>query len=52
MVAPIREIGINGRDYPVPVESDAYMFKAKALLEDMRYGRKPDEFGWNRVIEG
>ena len=57
VVAPIRAIGIDGMDYSLPVvggdqtsgESVALFLKSE--LEAIRYGRKPDKYGWNDYID-
>jgi branched-chain amino acid aminotransferase len=55
VVAPIREIGIDGVDYRLPVVGDAsdsasVAIQLKQELDDIRYGRKPDRYGWNHYI--
>jgi len=61
VVAPIGSIGIDGIDYPLPVvgargeggahrESDSIALFLKNELDAIRYGRKPDPYGWNSYI--
>jgi len=67
VISPIRAIGIDGVNYPLAVvgqegdehgaaadagdscESVALMLKEE--LDDIRYGRQPDLFGWNSYID-
>jgi branched-chain amino acid aminotransferase len=53
VVAPISEIGIDGINYSLPVvgveASVALLLKSK--LDDIRYGRKPDKYGWNKYVD-
>jgi branched-chain amino acid aminotransferase len=65
VISPIRAIGIDGVNYPLAVvgeqgdehgagagnsgESVAVMLKEE--LDDIRYGRQPDLFGWNSYID-
>ncbi|HEY4111390.1 branched-chain amino acid aminotransferase [Puia sp.] len=53
VVSPIGVIGIDGRDYELPVVGgDGYSIadRLKAELDDIRYGRRPDIHGWNRFV--
>ncbi|HEV2352832.1 MAG TPA: aminotransferase class IV, partial [Puia sp.] len=60
VVAPIREIGIDGEDYPLPVVGetgggatsarDSVAVRLKHQLDAIRYGREPDKYGWNEYI--
>jgi len=67
VISPIRAIGIDGVNYPLPVVGEertregagsgaADSGKSVALLlkeelDDIRYGRQPDLFGWNHYID-
>jgi branched-chain amino acid aminotransferase len=47
VVSPIETIGIDGRDYQVPVCGEGGVaLRLKAILDDIRYGRRPDPHGW------
>jgi branched-chain amino acid aminotransferase len=52
VVSPIRSIGIDGRDYALPVVGDrgSMTITLKDALDDIRYGRTTDRFGWNYFI--
>src|SRR6185437_2798149 len=52
VVSPIRSIGIHGRDYALPIvgEKGSVAITLKDALEDIRYGRTPDRYGWNYFI--
>jgi branched-chain amino acid aminotransferase len=60
VISPIQTIGIDGVDYPLAVvgeedagasdPSDSVALMLKEDLDDIRYGRKPDLFGWNNYI--
>lgn len=55
VVSPICTIGIDGTDYDLPVSSSKEDGKAisatiKSVLEDIRYGRAEDRYGWNYFI--
>jgi branched-chain amino acid aminotransferase len=52
VVSPIRSIGIDGRDYALPIvgEKGSVAITLKDALEDIRYGRTPDRYGWNYFI--
>lgn len=52
VVAPIGTIGIDGALYNLPPYNESsIMFRLKKELEDIRSGRKEDNFGWNSIIE-
>jgi branched-chain amino acid aminotransferase len=60
VVAPIETIGIDGINYPLPVVGDgeggqpggeSVALLLKQELEAIRYGRKPDKYGWNIYID-
>ncbi|HEV3412919.1 MAG TPA: aminotransferase class IV, partial [Puia sp.] len=59
VVAPIEAIGIDGIDYPLKVADggaadgggESVAFYLKQELDDIRYGRKPDKYGWNKYID-
>jgi branched-chain amino acid aminotransferase len=58
VVSPIQAIGIDGRDYTLPVVAGAMQSTGqpsvasllKATLDDIRYGKKPDPYGWNFIV--
>lgn len=51
-LTPISEIGYEGRRYTLP-DPAGREFSNKVLhyLNDLRYGRIEDEFGWNLIVE-
>jgi branched-chain amino acid aminotransferase len=50
VISPIRAIGIDGVNYSLPVVGETALL-LKGELDDIRYGRKPDLFGWNSYID-
>lgn len=51
VVSPIETIGIDGQDYHLPVCGEGgKALRLKALLDDIRYGRRPDIHGWNDFV--
>ncbi len=52
VVSPIRTIGIDGNDYDLPIAGDngSVAILLKGMLDDIRYGRRPDTHGWNYLI--
>ncbi|HXB09411.1 MAG TPA: branched-chain amino acid aminotransferase [Puia sp.] len=50
VVSPISEIGIDERDYVLPVVSGGVGDQLKQVLDDIRYGRRPDVHGWNCFV--
>lgn len=47
VVSPIQTIGIDGRDHHLPVCGEGGVaLRLKALIDDIRYGRRPDVHGW------
>jgi branched-chain amino acid aminotransferase len=53
VVSPIQTIGIDGKNFDLPVvdgQGHSIMFMLKAALDDIRYGRVPDIHGWNYYI--
>lgn len=51
VIAPIGTIGIDGIDYDLPAPGKQNIASSiKSLLEDIRYGRKLDNHGWNNFI--
>lgn len=52
VVSPIRCIGIDEQDYALPVVGDtgSVAITLKNALDDIRYGRTPDRYGWNYFI--
>ena len=56
VISPIRAIGIDGVNYPLAVVGEGDSGESVALLlknelDDIRYGRQPDLFGWNSYID-
>ncbi|MBK1442345.1 branched-chain amino acid aminotransferase [Parapedobacter sp. ISTM3] len=51
-LTPITEIGYEGRIYTLP-DPAKRVFSNKVLqyLNDLRYGRIDDEFGWNLIVD-
>ena len=52
VISPIGVIGIDGRDYVLPVVSGGKGDEVKQALDDIRYGRRPDVYGWNGYVNG
>jgi len=51
-ITHIDRIGLNGQDYTLPaVEEREFSNKALSYLDDLRYGRIDDPFGWNYLIK-
>jgi branched-chain amino acid aminotransferase len=50
-IAPISEIGVDGKRYNTYTEPDAVMFRLKKTLEDIRTGKQPDRWKWNRIVK-
>ena len=50
VVAPIKMIDIRGTKYSPYIEDDAMMFTLKKELNDIKYGLKKDEWGWNYIL--
>jgi branched-chain amino acid aminotransferase len=51
VVAPIETIGVDGINYALPVVDKSVSSFLKQELDDLRYGRKPDKYGWNKYID-
>ncbi|GGB13209.1 branched-chain amino acid aminotransferase [Puia dinghuensis] len=54
VVSPIGTIGIDGKDYYLPVEDGEGHGLSQLLknaLDDIRYGRRPDVHGWNYFVD-
>jgi branched-chain amino acid aminotransferase len=52
VVATIATIGIHGRDYNLPqLQSDSVQERLRRRLNNIRYGREADVFGWNYIVE-
>lgn len=50
-ITPISTIGYEGKLYELPpVEGREFSEKVLTYLNDLRYGRIPDEFGWNFIV--
>jgi branched-chain amino acid aminotransferase len=50
VLSPIGGIGIDERDYGLPVVSGGIGDRLKEALDDIRYGRSPDVYGWNCFV--
>ena len=51
VVAPIKTIGINGKDLHLPAyNTDSLMNKLKHELESIRLGLTDDRHGWNDIL--
>ena len=50
VVAPIKSIDIRGNKYTPYIGDDAVMFTMKKELNDIKYGLKKDEWGWNYIL--
>jgi branched-chain amino acid aminotransferase len=50
VVAPIETIGIDGIDYLLVNSKESIALFLKKELDDIRYGRKADKYGWNNYI--
>jgi branched-chain amino acid aminotransferase len=51
VVSPIETIGIDGRDRHLPVCGEGGLaLRLKVILDDIRYGRRPDTHGWNYYV--
>lgn len=50
VVAPIQSIDINGKKYASYTGDDAMMFSLKKELNDIKYGNRKDEWGWNYIL--
>jgi len=51
VVAPIKEIYIDGQEYTLPDATDqALMFRLKAALNELRTEGTGDSFGWNTIL--
>ena len=51
IVAPIGAIGIDGKDYELNVTDECLMFDLKRQLNDIRFGRVEDRYGWMTIVE-
>jgi branched-chain amino acid aminotransferase len=51
VIAPIELIDINGKKYHPYIDPDATMLRMKKELNDIKYGVKKDEFGWNYIVK-
>lgn len=50
-IAPIGVMNIDGVNYELPsVENRKFSNSVKKVLEDLRYGRTVDTFGWNHLV--
>lgn len=53
VVSPIGVIGIDGKDYALPVvagKGQGIADRLKSELDDIRYGRRTDVHGWNDYV--
>jgi len=52
VISPIGVIGIDGKDYVLPVQSTPGVgTRLKAVLDDIRYGRETDVESWNFLVK-
>jgi branched-chain amino acid aminotransferase len=51
VIAPIELIDIGGKKYSPHIEQDAMMYQLKKELNDIKYGTKKDEWGWNFILK-
>ena len=50
-IAQISTIGYNGKDYELPpVEGREFSHRVLRTLDDIRYGRTEDKFGWLHTL--
>lgn len=49
VISPIREIGIDGKDYELPANGHVGL-QLNENLDAIRYGREEDPYGWNFYI--
>ena len=51
VIAPIKFISIQGKDYELPdFDNNSLVVRAKNQIVDIRNGSAPDLFGWNYII--
>lgn len=51
VTSPIRCIHIQGKDYLLPESGEnSFCIKARNMLNDIRFGKRPDKFNWNTII--
>jgi hypothetical protein len=58
VISPIQTVGIDGRDYLLPVVAGArgvigrqsVALLLKEALDDIRYGKKADPYAWNFIV--
>ncbi|HMH24822.1 MAG TPA: branched-chain amino acid aminotransferase [Puia sp.] len=51
VVSPIRTIGIGGVDHDLPSGGkQSLALSLRARLDDIRYGKEADPFGWNYIV--
>jgi len=50
VVAPIRSIDISGNKYSPYIGDDAIMYALKKEMNDIKYGNRKDEWGWNYIL--
>jgi len=57
VISPIQAVGIDGRDYLLPVvgrtseeEAGSVALRLKEALDDIRYGKNADPYGWNFIV--
>ena len=53
VISPIETIGIDGRDDHLPIFSEGLgnvALRLKTALDDIRYGQRPDPYGWNYFV--
>lgn len=50
VIAPIRNIHINGNNYECYTGADATMFRLREALDEVRKGKRADVHNWNHII--
>jgi branched-chain amino acid aminotransferase len=50
VISPIQTIGIDGREYTLSQRDNPVGEGLKRTIDDLRYGRRPDIYGWNSFI--
>jgi branched-chain amino acid aminotransferase len=50
VVAPIRNIHVNGNNYACYTGEDAIMYRLRDALDEVRKGRRSDVYNWNHIL--
>lgn len=51
VIAPIRNININGTDYTCYTGDDAVMYQLRDALDEVRKGLRIDTYRWNHILK-